>query len=75
MRRAPKAFRSTCCYGDGVVLDLTRKQPGDEITVADIEDAEGRLGGYRIKPRDIVLLRTDAAKRRTEKAYLTDHPA
>src|SRR5207249_7474393 len=36
--------------------------------------AEGKLGGYRIKPLDIVLLRTDAAKQRHEKAYLTDHP-
>jgi kynurenine formamidase len=62
------------CYGDGVVLDLTHKGPGDEITVADIEEAEAKLGGYRIKPRDIVLLRTDAAKRRLEKSYLTDHP-
>src|SRR5712664_4058498 len=62
------------CYGDGVVLDLTRKGPGDEITPADIDEAERRLDGYRIKPLDIVLLRTDAAKRRTERAYLTDHP-
>ena len=56
------------CYGDGVVLDLTHKAPGDEITVADIEEAERKLGGYRIKALDIVLLRTDAAKQRTEKA-------
>ena len=62
------------CYGDGVVLDLTRKGPGEEISPADIEDAEGRLDGYRIKPLDIVLLRTDAAKKRAEKSYLTDHP-
>src|SRR5260370_8472625 len=62
------------CYGDGVVLDLTHKCPGDEITVSDLEEAERQLGGYRIKPRDIVLLRTDAAKRRFEKSYLTDHP-
>jgi kynurenine formamidase len=62
------------CYGDGVVLDLTHKGPGDEITVPDLEEAERKLGGYRIKPRDIVLLRTDAAKRRFEKSYLTDHP-
>jgi len=62
------------CYGNGVVLDLTHKAPGDEITVPDIEEAEAKLGGYRIKTRDIVLLRTDAAKKRTEKAYLTDHP-
>jgi len=62
------------CYGDGVVLDLTHKGPGDEITVGDLEEAEGKLGGYRIKARDIVLLRTDAAKLRFEKSYLTDHP-
>jgi kynurenine formamidase len=62
------------CYGDGVVLDLTRKGAGEEISPADIEEAEGRLDGYRIKPLDIVLLRTDAAKKRTEKSYLTDHP-
>jgi len=62
------------CYGDGVVLDLTRKQPGDEITPGDIDEAERKLDGYRIKARDIVLLRTDAAKQRTEKSYLTNHP-
>ena len=62
------------CYGDGVVLDLTAKQAGDEISVGDLEEAERRLDGYRIKPLDIVLLRTDAGKYRTEKRYLTDHP-
>lgn len=62
------------CYGDGVVLDLTQKGAGEEISVADIQAAEAALGGYQIKPRDIVLLRTDAAKRRLEKSYLTDHP-
>lgn len=62
------------CYGDGVVLDVSHKGPGDEITVEDIQAAEDRLGSYRIKPLDIVLIRTDAARRRTEKAYLTDHP-
>ncbi len=56
------------------MLNLTHKAPGDEITPDDIEEAERKLGGYRIKPLDIVLLRTDAAKKRTEKSYLTDHP-
>ena len=46
--------------------------PGKQV--ADIEKAEGKLGGYTIKALDIVLLRTDAAKKRLEKAYLTDHP-
>jgi kynurenine formamidase len=62
------------CYGDGVVLDLTQKGAGEEISVADIQAAEAALGGYQIKPRDIILLRTDASKRRLEKSYLTDHP-
>ena len=62
------------CYGDGVVLNLTHKAPGDEITPDDIAAAEGALGGYRIKALDIVLLRTDAAKKRFDKSYLTDHP-
>ncbi len=62
------------CYGDGVVLDLTQKGAGEEITVADIQAAEAKLGGYQIKPLDIVLLRTDASKRQFEKSYLTDHP-
>lgn len=61
------------CYGDGVVLDLTAKQPGDEITVDDIRCALADID-YRIKPLDIVLIRTDAAKRRFDRAYLTDHP-
>ena len=38
------------CYGDGVVLDLTHKAAGEEITVGDIEEAEKKLGGYSIKP-------------------------
>jgi kynurenine formamidase len=62
------------CYGDGVVLDLTHKKPGDEITLVDLVEAENKLNGYRIKQLDIVLLRTDAAKVRFEKRYLTDHP-
>lgn len=62
------------CYGDGVVLDFTHKGPGDEITVDDLKEAEQKLGGYRIKELDIVLIRTDAAKKRLEKSYLTDHP-
>jgi kynurenine formamidase len=62
------------CFGDGVVLDFTKKAPGDEICVCDVENAERALGGYQIKPRDIVLLRTDAAKHCLDKSYLTNHP-
>ena len=62
------------CYGDAVVLNLTHKRAGEEITPEDIDEAERKLDGYRIKALDIVLLRTDAAKQRTEKSYLTNHP-
>src|SRR6267143_1969166 len=49
-------------------------KPDDEITPVDLVEAENKLNGYRIKQLDIVLLRTDAAKLRFEKRYLTDHP-
>ena len=63
------------CYGDGVVLDLTHKAAGRRDQRRRTSSRPKRkLGGYRIKPLDIVLLRTDAAKKRLEKAYLTDHP-
>ena len=52
------------CYGDGVVLDLTWMQPGDEILPRHLEDAEAKLGGYHIKALDIVLLRSLACRRR-----------
>ncbi len=35
------------CYGDGVVLDLTHKRAGEEITPDDIDEAERNLEGYR----------------------------
>ena len=61
------------CYGDGVVLDLTAKAPGDEIWPQDLVAALDRIE-YALKPLDIVLLRTDAANFREERRYLTDHP-
>ena len=61
------------CYGDGVVLDLTAKQPGDEIWPDDLQAGLEQID-YRLKPLDIVLLRTDAARYRDERRYLTDHP-
>jgi kynurenine formamidase len=66
------------CYGDGVVLDFsptgaTPKGPGDEIWPEDVERALAKIE-YELKPLDIVLLRTDAAKYRDERRYLTDHP-
>ena len=45
------------CFGPGVVLDFRQKQPGDEITVGDLE-AELKRIGYTLKAGDIVLLHT-----------------
>ena len=57
------------CYGDGVVLDLTHKAAGRRDHARPTSRRpSAKLGGYRIKPLDIVLLRTDAAKQRPEKA-------
>lgn len=48
------------CMGDGVWLDLSGKQPGQDITEADLRQALEGIG-YVLRPRDIVLLRTGAA--------------
>lgn len=50
------------CYGDGVVLNLIHKKPGDLINVEDVKSALDELK-YTIMPGDIVLIRTDAYKR------------
>lgn len=73
--RAPRAegIPLEYCYGDGVVIDLTAKGAGDEIWPDDLERGL-RTIDYELKPLDIVLLRTDAAKYRDEKRYLSDHP-
>lgn len=62
------------CIGDGVVIDVSDKKPGDEILVEDLQRALEKIN-YKIKPRDIVLIRTDAATRYYDTpAYLTEHP-
>lgn len=47
------------CFSDGVMLDFSHKADGERITAADV-DAELDRIGYRIKPLDIVLVRTGA---------------
>ncbi len=61
------------CYGDGVVLDVTHRGPGELITVADLETAARRIG-YAIKPFDIVLVRTDATKRYDKPDFMACQP-
>jgi kynurenine formamidase len=54
-------------HGDGVLLDLRHKQPGDFIEIADLEEALAKID-YELKPMDIVLLwtGTDAKLRSRE---------
>jgi kynurenine formamidase len=56
------------CFAPGVVLDVTHKQAGDEITPADL-DAALRTIGHRLQPREIVLLRTGADQRIGSREY------
>jgi len=56
------------CYGDGVVLDFHTKERGSGITPEDLE-AELKRIGYKLKPLDIVLIRTDSTKHYNEKNY------
>lgn len=49
------------CFGDGVVLDFSHRKRGDLITGEDIQEALRKIN-YKIKPFDIVLIRTDTSK-------------
>ena len=48
------------CLSDGVVLDFSSRPAGYKVTPADLETAFCRMN-YRLKPLDIVLLRSGAA--------------
>jgi len=61
------------CYSDGVVLDFTHKKAGDLITAEDVQQAIAKIG-YRIKPLDIVLIRTDVSRSYGQPGYETKHP-
>ncbi|MBI2954507.1 MAG: cyclase family protein [Chloroflexi bacterium] len=59
------------CYGDAVVLDFSYKRSGETISIADVEKAAADAS-VEIRPGDIVLLRTDAA-RQIDKPQYFDH--
>lgn len=62
------------CYGDGVVLDLTHKKRGEEITKEDVEQVLANID-YKLKPFDIVLIRTDTTtKYYDEPGFENMHP-
>ena len=70
---AAEAIPLEYCYGNGVILNLTHKGPGEEILVEDIEAALDEIN-HEVQPLDIILLRTDASKQRHSPNYLKDHP-
>ena len=55
-------------HGDGVVLDLRHKEPGDFIEVSDLEEALAKID-YELKPMDIVLLWTGTDRKLHSKEY------
>lgn len=68
----PEGIPLEYCYGDGVVLDFSNKPVGYGITVADVKHELDRIQ-YTLKPLDIVLIKTGAARYNTEMRYLTEH--
>ena len=60
------------CFGDAVVLDFHTLAAGSEIAPADLEAALAAIA-YRLKPLDIVLIRTDASQRFYSPDYAHSH--
>ena len=61
------------CRGRAVVLDFRSKDPGEEISAADLEDALAELG-HDLSPGEIVLLQTGADELWGTPEYLTEFP-
>jgi kynurenine formamidase len=61
------------CYGEGVRLDFTHKQPAEVITSQDIEQGLKKIN-YALKAKDIVLLQTGADKLYGSPEYFSDYP-
>jgi kynurenine formamidase len=56
------------CYADGCVLDFHHFDRTRPILVADLKKALAKIE-YKLKPKDIVLIRTDASKYYPQKGY------
>lgn len=61
------------CYGNGVILNFSDKRPGEDITAEDIKNELNRIG-YTLKPKDIVLIRTDTDKKWGKPNYFFEAP-
>ena len=61
------------CYGDGVLLDMTGKRAGEGISDDEVRAALEVIG-YRLRPYDVVLIRTDASRSFKEPGYELRQP-
>lgn len=61
------------CISDGVVLNMVNRDRVKGITARDIQEELRRIE-YRLKPFDIVLIRTDISKHFKESGYDMRHP-
>ena len=61
------------CYSDGAVLDFTHKKAGELISAENVQEALAKIH-YKLKPFDIVLIRTDASKHYGRPGYEGMHP-
>lgn len=61
------------CIGPGVLLDMTHKADGEDITDGDVAAELERID-HELAPGDIVLIRTDASKRFAEPGYQHHQP-
>jgi kynurenine formamidase len=61
------------CCGPGVVVDVRHKEPGAEITAADVQEALGKID-YTLQPGDVVLIRTGTDKYWGTSDYLPMQP-
>ncbi|MHA1379891.1 MAG: cyclase family protein [Candidatus Helarchaeota archaeon] len=62
------------CYGDGVVLDFSKKEDRTEITLDEVKNELKRVN-YQLKKGDIVFIRTDRDKLFGKSRYWSSHPA
>ncbi|GAB3794081.1 cyclase family protein [Virgibacillus kimchii] len=60
-------------FGNGVVLDFTWKEPGTEITMDEIIQELKRIN-HKLKPKEIVLIRTGSDKNLYSPDYAETHP-
>ncbi len=61
------------CYGPGVMLDVSHRKRGEEISSADLQIALA-AANYQLRPGDIVLLRTGTDKLWPSPAYFRSFP-